>query len=394
VLPQQLLELTRLFVSWHLTQTFHLSITQVISRLFIDCNTIPEETKRHFKFVTDQIDNWHTKLAHAVPFVPFPKEKLLILCVPTSQLSKLFLQLGFMLETFIDVVSFLDIFFWFFTGDLDGETGLVVPKAFFGRCILPGTLVQVLDHPTLPKVLPFYINRIVDTTISIGWSRVIRWILAIVPAFNMIVFQPLAAYFFRHFEDSNATGDEDILMSYAESFGYLPQRASMMAIPSNININSNDASRNYHILHRDGPISKKAASGDIHEEDSIETEERHSPYHGAQTTIADTRSPNSSPLRMALRMGTLYTDNNKNILDYHETVQIPHIDSMGVYTQDTIANNNNNDILEEHPSTVRFANNVSVLYNDDNDDDDDRHNDSLRGFDIGLSLSSHALDDL
>ena len=350
MLPQQLLELTRLFVSWHLTQTFHLSITQVISRLFIDCNTNPEETKRHFKFVTDQIDNWHTILAHAVPFVPFPKEKLLILCVPTSQLSKLFLQLGFMLETFIDVVSFLDIFFWFFTGDLDGETGLVIPKPFFGRCILPGTLVQVLDHPTLPKVLPFYINRIVDTTISIGWSRVIRWILAIVPAFNMIVFQPLAAYFFRHFEDSNATGDEDRLMSYAESFGYLPQRASMMALPSTI-------------------------------------------HHSAQTTIADTRSPNSSPVRMALKMGALYTNDNKSDLDNHETVQIPHIDSMGFYTQDTIANNNNGN-LEEHPSTVRFANNVSVLYNDEDDDDDSRHNDSLRGFDIGLSLSSHALDDL
>ena len=268
----------------------------------------------------------------------------------TSQLSKLFLQLGFMLETFIDVVSFLDIFFWFFTGDLDGETGLVIPKPFFGRCILPGTLVQVLDHPTLPKVLPFYINRIVDTTISIGWSRVIRWILAIVPAFNMIVFQPLAAYFFRHFEDSNATGDEDILMSYAESFGYLPQRASMMALPSTI-------------------------------------------HHSAQTTIADTRSPNSSPVRMALKMGALYTNDNKSDLDNHETVQIPHIDSMGFYTQDTIANNNNGN-LEEHPSTVRFANNVSVLYNDEDDDDDGRHHDSLRGFDIGLSLSSHALDDL
>jgi hypothetical protein len=369
-----------------LTQTFHLSITQVITRLFIDCDKMPEETKRHFKFVTDHIDNWHTALAHAVPFVPFPKEKLLILCVPTSQLSKLFLQLGFMLETFIDVVSFLDIFFWFFTGDLDGETGLVVPKAFFGRCILPGTLVQVLDHPTLPKVLPFYINRIVDTTISIGWSRVIRWILAIVPALTMIVFQPLAAYFFRHFEDSNATGDEDILMSYAESFGYLPQRVSMMAFPSNINMNTS-VSRNHNILHQEGPVvNRKAANGDIHEEDIIEIEESRSPYHGAQATIADTRSPQLSPARMALRMGTLYTNDNKNNLDNHETVQIPHIDSMGFY--------NNDDILEEHPSTVRFANDVSVLYNHDNDNDDDPHNDSSMGFDIGLSLSSHALDDL
>ena len=58
-----------------------------------------------------------------------------------------------MMETFIDVVSFMDIFFWFFTGELD-ELGFVVPKHFITRCIIPGTLVQVLDHPTLPDVLP------------------------------------------------------------------------------------------------------------------------------------------------------------------------------------------------------------------------------------------------
>lgn len=224
-----LMELTRLAISWYSTRTFHLSITQVISRLFVDCSNIPEETKRHFRFFTDRVSEWHAALSHAVPLIPFPKDTLFILCVPTSQSSKLFLLAGSLMEIFIDVVSFMDIFFWFFTGDLDAETGLVVPKAFFGRCILPGTLVQILDHPTLPTVLPSLMNKVGSMAMELGWSRVIRWLSALIPALTMVVFRPLSAYFFRHFEekDSHALGKEDLLMKYAESFGYLPQRHSM-----------------------------------------------------------------------------------------------------------------------------------------------------------------------
>ena len=320
----------------------------------MDCSTIPEETKNHFRFVTDRLDEWHAALSHAIPLVPFPKEKLLILCVPTSQASKLFLQLGSMIETFIDVVSFMDIFFWFFTGDLDGETGLVVPKAFFGRCILPGTLVQVLDHPTLPKVLPSLLGQVASTAMAIGWSRVIRWVFAVVPAVTMVVFQPLSAYFFRHFEDSNVTGDEDILMSYAESFGYLPQRVSIV-IPKNSGILRDDGS--------DDEL------GDIGDEGSIE---RRSSF--AIQSLIDNRSPPMSPARFALR-STLSTNNTFGNHNGQNEKISPRLDRSPLKLD----------------SSVRFANDVSIL-NDNNYYSNDQHSSSC--FDIGYSLSSHALDDL
>jgi hypothetical protein len=223
------MELTRLAVSWYLTNTFQLSITQVISRLFIHCEH-PKDTQKHLRFLTNAIDHWHKHLANAIPLIPFPQEKWIV-CVPTSLSASLFLQLGFMMETFIDVVSFLDIFFWFFTGDLD-ELGLVVPKHFFTRCILPGTLVQVLDHPTLPEVLPSMMRQGIHAASAVGWGRTMRWGFAVGPALNLVFIQPMTRYFFRHFEDSldEDGAEQDVLMKYAESMGYLPQRPSRMVL--------------------------------------------------------------------------------------------------------------------------------------------------------------------
>jgi hypothetical protein len=64
------------------------------------------------------------------------------------------LRLGQFLEFFVDAVVFFDIFIWFLTGDIDVDTHAIIPKPFFTRCVLPGTLVQVLDHPTLPDLIP------------------------------------------------------------------------------------------------------------------------------------------------------------------------------------------------------------------------------------------------
>ena len=363
-------------MSWHLTQTFHLSVTQVISRSLVDC-TVPEQTKQHFKFFTDRIDDWHIKVSQAIPFIPYPKEKLLTLCaLPTSRSSRLLLQLGSMLESFIDIVSFMDIFFWFFTGDLDGQTGTVIPKPFIGRCIIPGTLVQIIDHPTLPKVLPAILDRIIETTIVIGWSRVIRWIVAVVPALLLIVVHPFNAYFFRHFhedEDKTATGDDDILMRYAESFGYLPQRHTsfIKAIPSDINITRLTAtetvtfppSRSLSLK-----LSDIADDWDEDDESSIEQDVDARPMERLQ------QPSESLPMRSSLKTSDLYT-NNHNI------------------------NNSNNTPLEEYASNVRFGNYLSKQQSKNHANDEIVHNgdDTLQGsagFDIGLSLSSHALDDM
>ena len=200
-----LLEIFRLVVSWQLSGTFKVSLSRVISRLLIECDK--SAIKKRFGFITDRIDDTRTHLSRIIPFLPPPED--FIICTPSSPAAKVFLWLGGYLENFIDVVCFLDIFIWFSTGELDTE-GIVVPKQFFYRCILPGTLTQVLDHPTLPRILPALIAQAVDATKAVGWSRVLRWIFAVGPAFIILFVNPLKNYFFRHV-DSN-----DPMMSYAE----------------------------------------------------------------------------------------------------------------------------------------------------------------------------------
>ena len=126
-----------------------------------------------------------------------------------------------MIEYFVDTIVFIDIFVWFLTGDIDAVTHTLVPKPFFTRCILPGTLVQVLDHPTLPDLLPSLLKSILATFATIGYSRCIRWGLAIIPCLKMIVLDPLTDYFFQHIEKREG------LMAAAESLGILtPERNS------------------------------------------------------------------------------------------------------------------------------------------------------------------------
>jgi hypothetical protein len=215
-----LLELFRLSVSWHLSETFKISLTQIISRLLVDCkeDNAEEFISKHFAFITDRVHDIHRRLFEAIPlFLPPPDDLIRMICVPSTASSKLLLQLGAMLEDFVDIVSFVDIFIWFFTGDLDVHTGVIIPKPFFTRCILPGTLVQVLDHPTLPETLPTLISQAMNAARVVGWSRAIRWILAIGPAFIMLVVNPCKLYFFRHMDQI----DQDIIMRYAESCGML-----------------------------------------------------------------------------------------------------------------------------------------------------------------------------
>eukprot|EP00536_Pseudo-nitzschia_multiseries_P014577 jgi/Psemu1/291528/fgenesh1_pg.727_\ len=332
----------------------------------------PEDTKFLVRWVTDRLDEWHAALSHAIPLVPFPKDQLVILCVPTSQSAKLFLHAGYLIEIFIDVVSFCDIFFWFFTGDLDGETGLVVPKAFFGRCILPGTLVQVLDHPTLPEVLPSILGRFASLATTVGWSRMIRWLCAVVPALKLIVARPLSAYFFRHFEESSSGGHgnsgdvkSDLLMSYAESFGYLPQRHSSLLIEtakqrgqwiddSTDDSTDDDAFRDFN---RD-PVP----SGDDGDTFALDGVAASVATHHIRST------PPGSPVRSALRRAN--TSSQYLTHGHHD----------------------------HHPSSpdscVRFD--PSVYAEDDGGGCESNRSqcDGSSVYDIGLSLSSHALDDL
>ena len=423
-----LLEITRLIISWQLTKTFQLSITQVLLRLFVNCASTTKQQPLWKLWIVENIDKTHHKIADLLPFLPFPTpnnagEKLKV-CVATSFSAKVFLQLGFGLESFIDIVSFMDIFFWFFTGDLD-EMGIVVPKPFLTRCIIPGTLVQVLDHPTLPEVLPTMLRQAGYAAAAAGWSRTIRWVLAISPALGLLVVQPLTSYFFRHVEEDYTLdgihSTNDLLLSYAESFGYLPQRPSNRNflrygdIHKTQNNNStaelNTMSHQYHQAALLSPYPTTSRS-------SLQSHHLHTP-NLLQTIPSITRTAT----RSTIMDNNSSDDIDDNDYDHHHD---HHDDDDGIIDGEDYFNmmkggsssggggGGGGGLLN---SSVRFSHRVTVMDrldsvdsggsgfddsidydnggggNNNNDDNDQNFNDSSR-FDIGYSLSARDLQDL
>lgn len=152
--------------------------------------------------------------------VRLPKEQLLNTCTTASikllggKRANFLLYFSGAFETAIDLVCFIDIYVWFFTGELD-LGGRVIPKPFFYRCILPGTLVQVLDHPTVPDVLPNLLSFSMSAASAVGYSRMLRWLVAIIPAVNVLLVNPIKSFWFRPME-------EEEWLRYTESMAILP----------------------------------------------------------------------------------------------------------------------------------------------------------------------------
>ena len=190
-------ECNRLYWSWKLSDTFDMRYTDMTKRFLGLCQSSSRPVRR-----------WIGKVLH----LPY-NHPWLDTCRQSSPSSQMALYLARGSEIGIDLVGFLDIFVWFYTGELD-ETGLVVPKPFFYRCILPGTLTQVLDHPTFPQALPMLIRKAWMAAGALGYGRVIRWCLALWPALDMLVVTPLYGYLFRPMDDQE-------YMTYSESLGLM-----------------------------------------------------------------------------------------------------------------------------------------------------------------------------
>lgn len=133
-----MLEIFRLCASWHLSETFTISLSQVVAKLLVECKT-PEKAKNLLVFLLDRINEVRDDIFDALPILG-PKPVDIAVCVPTGPQAMLILQFGTLLERFIDTVVFLDIFVWFLTGEIDIDTHLVVPKPFITRCIIPGKI--------------------------------------------------------------------------------------------------------------------------------------------------------------------------------------------------------------------------------------------------------------
>ena len=200
-------ELSRLFYSYQLSGTFEVSTTDMFASLLAECD---RKMSKQFRFLTSR----GRKIRALVgKILRFPNSELAE-CLPSRASSKLILLIAGIWESVIDAVCFIDIFVWFFTGEIDID-GVVVPKPFFPRCILPGTLVQVLDHPTLPDKLPQLILYSMGAMSAAGYSRIFRWALALCPAMDMLLVDPVKSYLFRPMDD-------DEWLRYTESFAVIP----------------------------------------------------------------------------------------------------------------------------------------------------------------------------
>jgi hypothetical protein len=197
-----LLELLRLWASWKANGDYTVPLAELLKQWFVTCDpassspSIPSQgSSKPFqdKLRAVMFASGRFLTFGKIKFVDKQKLQLIEECFDVSHTATLSLQIGLLVGHAIGIVCFLDIFVWFNTGELDIK-GNVVPKPFFSRCILPGTLVQVFDHPTLPTVLPMLFLRLLGVAEAVGFARVIRWGLVLEPAFNLLVLDQLKAY--------------------------------------------------------------------------------------------------------------------------------------------------------------------------------------------------------
>lgn len=106
----------------------------------------------------------------------------------------------------VSIVSFLDVFITFSTGELDDKTGGLKPKSFFARWILPGVALQLLVNPTM-KDISAVVKKVLAFSNSVGPMRVFHVALAIFPVVRAIALWIVdLAFHFVDSENRNAIG--------------------------------------------------------------------------------------------------------------------------------------------------------------------------------------------
>ena len=79
----------------------------------------------------------------------------------------------------ISIICFMDVFVTFFTGEICSETGVLKPKPFMVRWLLPGLMLQVLVNPKMAEVSAA-IKRLWRGIHYIGPARVWRWTVVLI----------------------------------------------------------------------------------------------------------------------------------------------------------------------------------------------------------------------
>ncbi|CAJ1953681.1 unnamed protein product [Cylindrotheca closterium] len=89
----------------------------------------------------------------------------------------------------VGVAYFLDVFVTFFTGEFHPLSGVLLPKPFFARWILPGLVLQLAVNPYL-KTVSGWTSFTLRHITKLGPVRVYRW--------NATVLLPLLFFVWRH----------------------------------------------------------------------------------------------------------------------------------------------------------------------------------------------------
>jgi len=79
----------------------------------------------------------------------------------------------------VNTIFFLDVFVTFFTGELT-TSGVLVPKPFFKRYVLPGIALQLIVNPTMIEISRF-VKQAIIIALHIGPSLCFHLLLACVP---------------------------------------------------------------------------------------------------------------------------------------------------------------------------------------------------------------------
>jgi len=106
------------------------------------------------------------------------------MCTPLSPARVTWIQfLQFFIRWichFTNFICFFDVPITFFTGEFDKYTGVLVPKPFFPRWILPGLLLQLLVNPVMADVTNV-VKAVLTRANSIDIGRLLRWAFALLP---------------------------------------------------------------------------------------------------------------------------------------------------------------------------------------------------------------------
>lgn len=89
----------------------------------------------------------------------------------------------------IGMITFLDVPVTFFTGEINEKNGLLIPKPFFNRWILPGLLLQLLVNPKMKEVSSITVYFI-KLTHQFGPDKVLRWNIILLPFLASIASRP------------------------------------------------------------------------------------------------------------------------------------------------------------------------------------------------------------